>query len=210
LPLTRTIYADKDGIYNRIMVERTEALSNSTLTNLPRYRKAEWKARAEGLGWAAKLICDWAGEQEPEPADEPEPSVAPVCKRCGRPIHPVRAGMWEDDCQQMVCPGVTGGGAHEPEPASETTIQTRMVPEQGVTLDGVWVPLELLGELDSQGPYDSMMGPGGAFTGLSRDQERVLIARELAVKETRGGCHRGPKLTEFTDALFGQPSKGTS
>jgi hypothetical protein len=78
-------------------------------------------------------------------------------------------------------------------------IEIRMIPEQGVTLDGVWVSYELLGELDEQGVWDSQFGD--AFIRLSKDQERVLIARGLAVKETRGGCHRGPKLNEFMDAL---------
>ena len=79
-------------------------------------------------------------------------------------------------------------------------VEMKMVPEQGVTLDDVWVPLQLLEELSEQGIYDSWF-EGMAFISLSRDQQRVLIARGLAVKETKGGCHRGPDLTGFMEAL---------
>jgi len=85
-------------------------------------------------------------------------------------------------------------------------IETRMVPEKGVTLDGVWIPLDLLGELDEQGPWDADFG--SAFISLKRDQEQALIARDLAVKETRGGCHRGPALTAFMASLV-WPEEGT-
>jgi hypothetical protein len=87
-------------------------------------------------------------------------------------------------------------------------VETRMVPEQGVTLDDVWVPLDLLGELLEQGPYDSMQWD--AFIGLNRDQQRVLIARDLAEKETRGGCHRGPALSGFMDALVYPKQEGST
>ena len=85
-------------------------------------------------------------------------------------------------------------------------VETRMVPERGVTLDGVWVPLQLLGELDEQGQWDSQFG--SAFIALNRDQQRVLTARGLAVKETRGGCHRGPELEAFVKALEFPPVGG--
>ena len=129
-----------------------------------------------------------------------------VCKYCRRPIHPARLpDSWEDDVNQMVCPAVVSG-PHVPMAVNEPSIvETRMVPEQGVTLDGVWVPLNLLGELDEQGVWDSQFGD--AFIDLDRDQERVLIARDLAVKETRGGCHRGPALTAFMASLK-YPAKG--
>lgn len=152
MSFTRTIFADKDGMYSQLMVDRDHALTNASLEDLPRYKRQYWKGLAHGLEKAARLIQNWQGEQMPEPA-------------------------------------------------SETTVQTRFVPQQGITLDGVWMPLQLLEELSEQGTYDSMLGPGNAFISLNRDQERVLIARDLAVKETRGGCHRGPALSAFMDTL---------
>ena len=82
-----------------------------------------------------------------------------------------------------------------------TKIETRMVPERGVTIDGVWLPLDLLGELAEQRRYDSDFGD--AFIGASREQERILLEHNLAVKETRGGLHSSEpaKLHEFLDTL---------
>ena len=80
-------------------------------------------------------------------------------------------------------------------------IETRMVPEEGVTIDGVWFPLNLLGELAEQHRYDSEFGE--AFISTSPEQERVLLAHNLAVKETRGGLHSSEpaQLHEFLDEL---------
>jgi hypothetical protein len=72
--------------------------------------------------------------------------------------------------------------------------QKRMVPEWGAELDGVWFPAELLEELAEQGPYTSQFGQ--AFS-VRTDQERVLLARGLAEKETRGGLHAGPAMKQF-------------
>lgn len=66
-------------------------------------------------------------------------------------------------------------------------LEKRMVPEYGITIDGVWLPLEMLGRLNDQHRYDSEYG--GAFTEASPEQERVLLAHNLAVKEIRGGLH---------------------
>ncbi len=63
--MKRTVYADKDEIYSRLMAERTAALGNKELKSIPKYRKMWWGGRAEGLEWAANLIRDWAGEEEP-------------------------------------------------------------------------------------------------------------------------------------------------
>ena len=129
------------------------------------------------------------------------------CKFCGRKIHSARLpDTWEDGTGQMVCPA-TVSGPHVPMAINgPAKIETRMVPEKGVTLDGVWIPLDLLGELDEQGPWDADFG--SAFISLKRDQEQALIARDLAVKETRGGCHRGPALTAFMASLV-WPEEGT-
>ena len=79
-------------------------------------------------------------------------------------------------------------------------IETRMVPERGVTIDGVWFPLDLLDRLSDQHRYDSDFGY--AFTDANRDQERVLLDRNLAVKETRGGLHSSnTQLNEFLSKL---------
>jgi hypothetical protein len=77
--------------------------------------------------------------------------------------------------------------------------QRKLVPEWGVELDGVWFPAGLLEELSEQGRYDSQFG--GAFTAASRDQERVLLTRGLAEKETRGGLHAGPGMKNFWGEL---------
>lgn len=66
-------------------------------------------------------------------------------------------------------------------------VEKRMVPEYGVTIDGVWFSCELLGCLSEQKRYDSEWG--SAFIEASTEQEKVLLARNLAVKETRGGLH---------------------
>lgn len=79
--------------------------------------------------------------------------------------------------------------------------ERRMIPEWGVTLDGVWVPWSMLEELADQGEWDSQLGPGSAYIKPNRQQQRVLVARELAVRETRGGLHRGPALGAFIDEV---------
>jgi hypothetical protein len=77
-------------------------------------------------------------------------------------------------------------------------VEKRMVPEHGVTLDGVWVSYEFLEELSDQGVFDSQFGK---VLLANRDQERVLEARGLAERETRGGVHRGSGLEEFMKGL---------
>jgi hypothetical protein len=81
--------------------------------------------------------------------------------------------------------------------------QKRMVPEWGADLDGVWFPAELLEELSEQGPYDSQFGPA---LSVKTDQERVLLARGLAEKETRGGLHAGPAMKQFWDEFEFEPA----
>jgi hypothetical protein len=67
--------------------------------------------------------------------------------------------------------------------------QKRMVPEWGAELDGVWFPAELLEQLADQGQQHPLL--------VKTDQERVLLARGLAMKETRGGLHAGPAMKQF-------------
>lgn len=78
-------------------------------------------------------------------------------------------------------------------------IEKRMVPELGITLDGVWIPYDMLEDLSGQDVYDSQFGP--AYITPDRDQRRVLVAHGLAEEETRGGLHRGLKLHAFIDAI---------
>ncbi len=59
----------------------------------------------------------------------------------------------------------------------------------------MWFPAELLEELSEQGRWDSQFGE--AFIRPNRDQERVLLARGLAEKETKGGLHAGPAMEKF-------------
>lgn len=78
-------------------------------------------------------------------------------------------------------------------------IEKRMVPEFGVEIDGVWIPYDMLEELQEQGPWDSQSG--NAYIRPDSDQERVLIARHLAISETKGGLHRGPELAAFMKSI---------
>jgi hypothetical protein len=77
-------------------------------------------------------------------------------------------------------------------------IEIRHVPQDGVTIDDVWVPYAFLEELQEQGVYDSQFG---SSLGADRDVTRVLEARGLLERETRGGVHRGPALAEWMNGL---------
>lgn len=77
-------------------------------------------------------------------------------------------------------------------------VEIRMRPEYGVTLDGIWITCDFLEELSAQEPYQSQFG---SVLLAPRDVEEACVRHELAVKETRGGVHRGPRLQEFMQAL---------
>lgn len=64
--MKRTIYADKDEIYNRLMTEAETAKGNSLLTAIPRYRREYWKGKHDGFVHAAAVIRDWKGEPDAE------------------------------------------------------------------------------------------------------------------------------------------------
>lgn len=87
----------------------------------------------------------------------------------------------------------------EPPAPVRRSIEGKRVTEYGVTLDGVWLPYDLLERLNDQGQWDSQQGT--AFIDADRDQERVLVARGLAERETRGGLHRGEHLRKFLDSI---------
>jgi hypothetical protein len=79
-------------------------------------------------------------------------------------------------------------------------IETRMVVEYGVALDGVWLPLAMLRRLAAHGPWDT------PFTEASADQERVLLAHSLAERHNHAGLHRSPGLRDFLDAIPYEPT----
>lgn len=80
-----------------------------------------------------------------------------------------------------------------------TKIQVRMMPQYGIWLDEVWVTYDFLEELQEQSPLQSDFG--FALLAPTPHVERVLASRNLLVRETRGGVHRGPALEAFMDAL---------
>ena len=78
---------------------------------------------------------------------------------------------------------MAGGAGHE---STAPTVETRMVVEYGITLDGVWLPLALLRRLAEHGPWSP------PYTEATADQERVLISHALAERHNGAGLHRGP------------------
>jgi hypothetical protein len=67
MAITRTIYAGKDEIYSRLMIDRDHALEIAASERLPRYRRTYWMGKAEGLQVAARLVRDWAGTEKNRP-----------------------------------------------------------------------------------------------------------------------------------------------
>ena len=80
------------------------------------------------------------------------------------------------------------------------TLEKRLVVEYGVTLDDVWLPLDMLRRLRAHGPW------GAPFTEANADQERVLLAHGLAERHNQAGLHRGLGLTGFLDAIPFEPT----
>lgn len=70
-----------------------------------------------------------------------------------------------------------------------------MVVEYGIELDGVWLPLAMLRDLGTHGPWDPPL------TGATADQERVLLAHALAERHNQAGLHRGAALPGLLDAI---------
>jgi hypothetical protein len=79
-------------------------------------------------------------------------------------------------------------------------LETRMVVEYGITLDGVWLPLAMLRRLRAHGPWDA------PFTEANADQERVLLAHSLAERHNQAGLHRAIGLQGFLDAIPYEPT----
>ncbi len=79
-------------------------------------------------------------------------------------------------------------------------VETRMVVEYGITLDGVWLPLALLRRLTAHGPWSAPL------TEATADQERVLVSHALAERHNRDGLHRGNELPGFLAAIPFEPT----
>jgi hypothetical protein len=79
-------------------------------------------------------------------------------------------------------------------------IQTRLVVEYGVELDGVWLPLPMLRRLAAHGPWDR------PFVEATADQERVLLAHSLAERHNQTGLYRGVGLSGFINAIPFEPT----
>jgi hypothetical protein len=78
-------------------------------------------------------------------------------------------------------------------------LEMRMVPEYGVTLDGVWIPYEFLEELQEQEPL--MSDFGHVLLAPGQDVRQVCEARGLLQVETRGGVCRGSELRAFMEGI---------
>ena len=79
-------------------------------------------------------------------------------------------------------------------------VETRMVVEYGITLDGVWLPLALLRRLAAHGPWTAPL------TEATADQERVLVSHALAERHNGAGLHRGHELPGFLAAIPFEPT----
>jgi len=92
-------------------------------------------------------------------------------------------------------------GKSEPQHGSGTiAVETRMVVEYGITLDGVWLPLALLRRLEAHGPWSA------PFTEATTDQEGVLVHHALAERHNGAGLHRGTGLPGFLAAIPFEPT----
>ena len=92
------------------------------------------------------------------------------------------------------------GGRDVQGPDGGVEIRKRMGVEDGVELDGVWLPIAMLRRLATHGPWDR------PFTEATADQERVLIAHSLADAHNQAGLHRAPGLSGFLDAIPFEPT----
>jgi hypothetical protein len=92
---------------------------------------------------------------------------------------------------------MAAGAGHED---NTPPVETRMVVEYGITVDGVWLPLALLRRLEEHGPWSA------PFTEATADQEGVLISHALAEQHNGSGLHRGPGLPGFVAAIPFEPT----
>lgn len=86
-----------------------------------------------------------------------------------------------------------------PDDAERSGIESRLVVEYGIELDGIWFPLAMLRRLDQHGPWST------PFTEASPDQANVLVAHGLAEPHNTG-LRRGNGLRNFVDASPFEPT----
>lgn len=73
--------------------------------------------------------------------------------------------------------------------------QWRAAWEAGVTIDGVWIPGEVLDGL-SERPHNTEVTAQEPLT-VFRDVQEVLEKHRLACSQTRGGIHAGPAFADW-------------
>lgn len=83
--------------------------------------------------------------------------------------------------------------------ADRPGIESRVVVEYGIELDGIWLPLAMLRRLDQHGPWST------PFTEATADQANVLVAHGLAEPHNTG-LRRGNGLRNFVDASSFEPT----
>jgi len=86
-----------------------------------------------------------------------------------------------------------------PDDPEQTGIQSRLVVEYGIELDGVWLPLAMLRRLREHGPWST------PFAEATADQADVLVAHGLAERHNTG-LRRGNGLQNFVDASPFEPT----
>jgi hypothetical protein len=86
-----------------------------------------------------------------------------------------------------------------PEDAETTGIQSRLVIEYGIELDGIWLPLGMLRRLGEHGPWST------PFSEATAEQADVLLAHGLAERHNTG-LRRGNGLQNFLDATPYEPT----
>lgn len=69
----------------------------------------------------------------------------------------------------------------------------------GVTIDGVWIPDHVLGEL-AERPQNTEVTYQEALL-VPPDVKEALVSHQLASEQTRGGVYAGPAFAEFYKAL---------
>jgi hypothetical protein len=87
-----------------------------------------------------------------------------------------------------------------PDDAERPGIESRLVVEYGLELDGIWLPLAMLRRLDQHGPWST------PFTEATSEQAKVLVAHGLAEPHNTG-LRRGNGLRNFVDASPFEPTK---
>jgi hypothetical protein len=86
-----------------------------------------------------------------------------------------------------------------PDDGKRPGIESRLVVEYGIELDGIWLPFAMLRRLDQHGPWST------PFTEATADQANVLVSHGLAEPHNTG-LRRGNGLRNFVDASPFEPT----